>query len=60
MFVPFGKRECFGSGQLALLTAALRLAAGTPEPVRADRIQLFHLGFAAIYVHPEACPKGEG
>src|SRR5690348_11472649 len=30
MFVPFGKRECIGSGQLALLATAGSPAAGCP------------------------------
>ena len=34
MFVPFGKRECFGSGQLALLATADSQAAGCPAVSR--------------------------
>jgi hypothetical protein len=59
MFVPFGKLECFGSGQLALLTAPCGLAAGTPEPVTAGRLQYSKGVFAAIYVQPEAAPEGD-
>jgi hypothetical protein len=36
IFVPFGKPECFGSGQLALLATGRQEAAGTPGPVTAD------------------------
>jgi hypothetical protein len=34
-FVPFGKLEFFGSGQLALLAARMEAAAWVPDPVKA-------------------------
>jgi hypothetical protein len=34
MFVPFGKLECFGSRQLAVLTARQQERPGHPKPVR--------------------------
>src|ERR1700693_5774678 len=35
VFVPFGKHQCFGSGQLALLSARIAGAAWVPDPVKA-------------------------
>ena len=51
MFVPFGKPECFGSGQLALLATGRTERPG-PRPVTAGRLHSSSGGFAAIYVQP--------
>jgi hypothetical protein len=54
MFVPFGKPEFFGSGQLALLTAPWRSSGGSPRACQSRSASISFGALPAIYVQPKA------
>jgi hypothetical protein len=57
MFVPFGKRQCFGSGSLP---CSLRggTCGGAPRPVTAGRLQFSVGALRRFYGHPKAAEGG--